>query len=378
MSRFEQLIEKAVAKAQLDDFGADDFREGLEILVSALDDEARLNDVGRHVLDGKLVKLLTYRLEIEDWYKRHPEIDDEVIETPLFGVGLPRTGSTALGNLLNEDPDARSLASWVAMQPVPPPGTVVGEDPRIAEAQKTIDLQMQFAPQLATMVPTGAHAPAECLELMALNFASHVFTSLAQVPSYVQWLLHDADMVATYRYEKRALKMLQWKLPQRPWRLKAPSHLPHIDALAEVFPDARIVATHRDPAKIMPSVNGLYETTIAMFTDAPDRRYIGRQNLDVWSLGMQRMIDFRAGGGESRCYDLDHAAVQRDPIAAVEGLYDWMGRPVTDEFRAGMQHWWQDNAAERPQASYATLEEFGLDADAVRERFADYVGRFVA
>jgi hypothetical protein len=320
--------------------------------------------------------LLTFRLEIEDWYRRHPEIDDEVVAAPLIGVGLPRTGSTALSNLLNEDPHARSLPAWQAMQPCPPPATVPSPDPRIAQSQKTIDLQMQFAPQLAAMVPTAAQGPAECLELMALSFASHVFPSLAQIPSYNHWLLHDADMVTTYRYELRVLKLLQWGLPALPWRLKAPSHLCHIEELMTVFPDARLVSTHRDPASVMTSCCGLYDAVISMFSESVDRSALGEQNLHVWTLGMRRMMDFRANGGEQRCYDIDHRDMQRQPIEAVEGLYDWLGAPVSPEFRSGMQRWWSERAAHREQATYAPLESYGLTAEQVRAEFGSYGERF--
>lgn len=377
MTRVQDLLDKAAAQTSLTDFGAETFLSGLGVLVESLDAEARLNDAGRHVVFGKLVKLLTFRLEVEDWYRRHPEIDDEVIAAPLIGVGLPRTGSTALSNLLNEDPHARSLLAWQAMQPCPPPATVPSPDPRIEQSQKTIELQMQFAPQLAAMVPTDAQGPAECLELMALSFASHVFPSLAQIPTYYNWLLYEADMVATYRYQRRVLKLLQWGLPTLPWRLKAPSHLCHVKELMTVFPDARLVSTHRDPAAVMTSCCGLYDAVISMFTESVDRAFLGEQNLRVWSLGMQRMMDFRATGGEQLCYDIDHRDVQRQPIAAVEGLYEWLGVPVSPQFRSGMQRWWRDKAADREQASYESLESYGLTAEQVRDEFAAYSERFV-
>ncbi|GFG65543.1 sulfotransferase [Mycobacterium kubicae] len=377
MTSVDELHEKACARAHLEDFGSDSYVEGLTVLVASLSTEARLNDVGRHVLFGKLVKLLVHRLQIEDWYRRHPQIEDEKLLAPLIGVGLPRTGSSALSHLLNEDPQVRSLAAWMTMEPCPPPSTVPSPDPRIAAAQKSIEQQHRAAPGLAAMVPASALGPAECVEMLALDFKSHVFGCFAHVPSYQDWLMHHADLRSAYRYERRVLKLLQWGLPQRPWRLKAPAHLPHIEALTHVFDDARLVCTHRDPVAVMPSCFGLYEATTAMFTDHVDRSLIGKQNIDTWSLGMQRMMRFRDHGGEQRCFDIDHREMQRDPIGVVERLYDWLGQPVTPQFRAGMQQWWRDNAADRQTVTYKPLEAYGQDKARVEAAFAPYIERFI-
>ncbi len=180
------------------------------------------------------------RLEIEDWYARHPEIDDEPVVAPLIGLGLPRTGSTALSCLLAEDPRARSLRLWESGQPWPPPSTVDPPDPRIATTEANMAIQNEMNPRLAALVPSSPTGPMECQELMALDFRAHYFPAFAHLPSYTEWLL-DADLTSTYRYERRALKLLQWGEPTpRPWRLKCPSHLLWLDALDTVFPDAAV------------------------------------------------------------------------------------------------------------------------------------------
>ena len=129
MPTHDDLIAAAVAATGLDDFGDDSFREGLEILVRALRDEADLNAAGEAVLYPRIVDHLGQRLQVEDWYRRHPEIGDVEIDVPLFGLGLPRTGSTALSFLLAQDPGVRFLRMWESGAPCPPPSTVAGDDP---------------------------------------------------------------------------------------------------------------------------------------------------------------------------------------------------------------------------------------------------------
>lgn len=376
MERVDDLLDVARAEVGLEDFGEPTFRDGLERLVRALREEACLNAAGEFTLRTLIIRMLKNRLEIEDWYRRHPEIDAEPIERPLIGLGLPRTGSTALSFLLAEDPAARSLRTWESGEPCPPPATVAGPDPRIARAQEQARILDELAPRMAALVPSTPTGPMECQDLMALDFKSHYFQAFAHVPSYSDWLLDDADLTPTYRYERRALKLLQWGSPARPWRLKCPSHLLFLDHLDRAFPDARFVMTHRDPAEVMVSVADVYAEVGRMFSDDVDLRYLGGLNIEQWSLAMRRALAFRDAGHEHRFFDMDHRAVQRDPIGEVRRLYAWLGEPVTPEFEAGMRRWWRENAESREQNVHPDPAEFGIDLEKVRPLFADYIARF--
>lgn len=357
---------EASAQTGLTDFGEDSFAEGLEILLSALRNEARLNERGQAFLHQRIVGYLSQRLQIEDWYLRYPEIDDVAITAPLIGLGLPRTGSTALSMLLAQDPDVRYLRRWESSQPCPPPSTVQGVDPRVpADKGEMIGTRHH--------VPGDTHGPMECHELMALDFKSHIFQSFAEIPSYSEWLVGPADLTSTYRYQRRVMKLLQWGEPQRPWRLKCPSHVLWLDALDNVFPDARFVMTHRDPTDVILSVADLYADIIGSFSAEINRPYIGTLNVEHWSLGMERALRFRADGAEDRFYDIDFRAMQSAPIGEVTGLYAWLGAPLGAEFEARMQSWWAQAAAEREPSSHADPLAFGIDINEVRPRFARYV-----
>ncbi len=367
MGEHAALMDQARSETGLEDFGDNSFREGLELLVRSIRDEARLNAAGEAYMRQRIVGHLRQRLQIEDWYRRHPEIEEVEIQSPLIGLGLPRTGSTALSCLLAEDPDTRSLRRFEATEPCPPPGTVKGLDPRIER-----DRERNRGHKSHT--PTSATLPQECQDLMALDFKAQIFLAFAQVPTYAKWLMH-ADLTSTYLYERRALKLLQWRMPAKPWRLKAPTHILYLPQLTNAFPDARFVMTHRDPAEVMLSVAAVYADIASRFTEHLDRPYHGALNVEQWSLGMQRALAFRDAGNDSRFYDIDFRAMHRDPIGEVRGLYAWLGETVTPEFEARMAAWWQQNAATREPSVPADPKDFGLQLDAIRPLFADYTAR---
>jgi hypothetical protein len=371
----DALLAAAEDATGLHDFGDDSFREGLERLVASLQKEASLNAVGEKAVPGMLVHLLSQRLQIEDWYRRHPEIDDESIAAPLFGLGLPRTGSTALAFLLAEDPDVRYLRLWEGTEPCPPPSTVAAPDPRIARTEARLALQSQVAPRLSALVPSTVTGPYECQDLMGLDFKSSYFQAFAHVPSYSRWLLHEADLDSTYRYERRALKLLQWGAPARPWRLKNPTHLLFLPQLDAAFPDARFVMTHRDPSDVMVSVADTFLEVATMFSNDIDLHYFGAVNVEHWSVGMARALAFRDAGNDHRFFDMDFRAVQRDPISEVRRLYAWLGEPVSERFEMGMKRWWKEHAESRAENVHPDPATFGLDLDRIRPLFSDYVER---
>lgn len=367
MEGYKDLIDTARRETGLEDFGGDGFREGLERLVHSLNAEARLNAVGDHALRDRILLHLRQRLMVEDWYRRHPEINDEQIREPLFGVSLPRTGSSALSFLLSSDPEIRYLRVWESSRPCPPPSTVQGPDPRRGDDASATDALLKGGRR----TPTGIDGAMECQDLMALDFKSQIFQAFAQIPSYSEWQL-GADHTETYLYQRRVLKLLQWGEPARPWRLKAPTHMLYLDALDNAFPDARFVMTHRDPTDVMLSVATVYADIIEKFTDAVDYHYIGELNVQCWSEAMRRTIAFRARGNEDRFHDIHFRAMQHDPLGEVRGLYAGLGQKISPAFADAMAAWWESNsAAER--MTKPDPAKFGLDFNRVRDQFADYL-----
>ena len=370
------LVDAACERAGCSDFGEDTWQEGLGVLVQSLNDDAALSETGVAAMTDQIVGYLVNRLEVERWHGEHPEIAEQAIAAPLFGLGLPRTGSTALSFLLAQDPARRPLRVWEASHPCPPPETATEHtDPRIAIAQAGIDFTNDLFPGFAGMIPTAADGPQECIVPMGFDLRSVIFEGMALVPGYAAWL-RDCDMEPAYRYHRRVLQLLQWRCPPDRWWLKSPAHMLSIDALDVVYPDARFVMTHRDVARVLPSVSALYSTFIGVLSDRCDPLAIGAHTTATWRTALERLIDFRDRGNEGRFVDLSFDAVQRDPIGQVTALYAQLGDELTGDARQRMEAWWAESSKDRSGPGTYSAAEFGLDHAAIAAQFAFYTDRF--
>ena len=377
VDRVDQLLQRARETTGLSDFGEESYREGLQILIDSADREAQFNATGRTAFDAQLVDLLCNRLQIEYWYRQHPEIEDQDIVAPLIGLGLPRTGSTALSCLLAEDPAARCIRNWEAQWPCPPPETATQHsDPRIARATESLAQRHQQFPRMKMMVPSTATSPTECQTFMGYDFKSQLFQASAHIPDYAHWLHHEADLVPTYRYVKRVLKLLQWRCPPGRWRLKNPSHILFIEALAAVFPDARFWMTHRDITQVLPSVADLYFELHKAFSDEVDRGWLGDVNIEFCELGMQRVIAYRDAGNDDRFFDVQFVDFQKDPLPVLENLYRFLGEEFSDEARRRMERWRRDTPRNKHGEHHYEASDFNINLAQLRDRFQFYSERF--
>ena len=379
-ARIDDVVAQAQALTGLTDFGGDSWRTGLEVLVRSADAEAEFNDLGERSFVASLVKPLVNRLQVEDWYARHPEIDEQDVQIELLGAGFPRTGSTALSHLLAEDPAFRNLRIWEEQTPCPPPGISAEDDEaRISGARAIVDMGRDHAAaRMRSMLPQSATGPMEDHDLMALEFTAQTFLVGAHIPTYANWFA-NCDMEATYRYEKRVLKLLQWKTPQKVWRLKSPTHTMFLESYERVFPDARFVQTHRDVSKVLPSVSDVYYSMLESGNPGIDPIYVGELNMDQWGIALDRCLTFRADPArDAKFFDMGFTQFQADPVAEIQRLYDWLGDELTDDTVARMLAW----RAENPKDKYGKHEydgaKYGITDAALNARFGAYRSRFSA
>ena len=374
----ESMVRAAQRRTKLSDFGDDRFRVGFRQLLQSCREEARLKPFGRWIMRNRLIMSLENRLKVQEDLKRHPEILDVPIRQPLFVVGLPRSGTSLLYNLLAKDPASRPLLMWESFWPSPPPEPETRQrDPRIKQARQAVKAMCWMAPQLPVahaLVPDG---PEECLPLLLNTFACPGFLMMAHLPGYEQWLRElDFDgRIAVYREYKAQLQLLQWRCPGRRWLLKCPVHLATMDALFHAFPDACVVQTHRDPAKVVPSVCSLFAMFRGMATDHIDPTRMGPQAADSMLELVKRAMEAREKT-PGRVFDLAYADLVDDPAGAVHRIYEHFGYDCDPRMDAGMNEWLNGNPRHKKGVHRYDLSQFGLDRSAIEQLFGPYCERF--
>jgi hypothetical protein len=372
--RADDLLAEARERTGLADFGDPSFGEGLGVLLDELP-RAELSELGRMVWRARLLTHLTQRLRVLDVLARHPEIERQALPAPVFIVGLPRTGTTALSHLLAQDPATRSLRVWESAQPVPPPETASEHsDPRIEVAAKQLEAMRQLSPRLAAMhedTPTG---PTENHDLLGMSFRTFHFEGMAFVPGYVAWWL-GCDMEPAYRLMRRTLQLLQWRCPPTRWLLKSPPDSFFLDAVLAAFPDARFVMTHRDPAAVLGSVCSLIATMYEMTGKPPSAARIGAAELASWSEAMRRLLAVRARIGEARFADVHFHDLVADPLGTAAGAHARLGLPFPPAAESAMRAYAALNPRGKHGEHLYRLEDFGLERAGVHAEFRFYTER---
>lgn len=362
----------------LEDFGSDHYREGLLRTVDALNDEADLNDLGAVIQHATISNALIQRLRVEETYRLHPEIEDEVVGGPVFVIGLPRTGTTALSQLVANDPRFRSLRTWESQACTPPPEAATQHtDPRIAQCAEGIAMMDEMFPRMRSMHSSEPEAATECQDLMGMSFRTFHFDGVVRVPGYLAWLL-QCDMRETYAYHRRVLKLLQWHCPPTLWHLKTPVHMFALDALVEAYPNAKFLWSHRDPAKVLGSVCSLIHYVRSWSSDRDDAAELGAEQLDSWAEAVRRAMAFRRRVGDERFVDVSFAELQQDSVATVARAYAGLGLELGPEARSRVQDWARSHAPGSRGGHAYDLADYGLAAAQVRERFSDYLATYDA
>ncbi|HEU0196439.1 MAG TPA: sulfotransferase [Nevskiaceae bacterium] len=379
----ESLIAAALTANQgLEDFGDPRFRDGLDVLCTALDQEAGLSPNGRALMRQKLVTQLGNRLRVEDYFQRHPEIAQEEIAAPVVIAGLPRTGTTKLHRLLARDPRFWWMAFWESQFPVPLPGdTLANPSARIAAGHAACDAMTQAMPELVAMHPMEADEPDEEVMLMEHSFLS-AFNAYADIPTYSAWLTRQ-DQTRVYEYLKRMLQFLQWQKRQRGlaaqrWVLKAPHHLLRMDTLLRVFPGVQVVLTHRDPLQSIPSIASFIHALWGIYSDDASASDAGHE----WSDLMQRALAHTMKVRETapaQFLDVRFEDTVKQPLAVVQRIYEFVGWPLTHDAEAAMRAWIEaDNQRRQHEVRHRyTADQFGLSAEQISRDFAVYRERYI-
>ena len=373
----EALMAAAMQRTELSDWGDDNFREGLRVLLHSYEIDAHLSLLGRYLIRADLTRILSNRLSIQQELTRHPEILREKICRPLFITGMPRTGSTLLHRLLAQDPNSRTLRLWEAINPIPPPDKKTKQsDPRIAKLERHIRLVGLLLPKLTAIHTSNASSPEECGLLLRHHIpAPNGHEVLANAISYKNWA-YQQDMTPTYRYYRQQLQLLQWRSPGTPWILKAPGHLSVLDALLKVFPDACLIQTHRDPLTVIASYTSLKFATMSITSDDVNLKQVGQIVTDRFAKEVGRGLQIRAVLNSARIYDVFYDELVANPITTAHQIYTHFGYKITSKMEYEMKVWVKQNPQHRHGIHHYALDQFGLDRTTIQKRFVNYYKTF--
>jgi hypothetical protein len=372
----DEVVSAAVEAAGSDDFGSDEFVEGLTVLCESANEQAQLSELGQFAVQQNIIGGLVNRLKVHDWASKHPEVAEERIDAPVIVIGMFRAGTTFLSQLFDQDPGNRALLRWEAADSVPPPTQeTYRAGPRVDAATEAIEMLESLNPQMKIVHHEDADGPTECITLLGQDFKSLTWEAMANVPAYSDWLL-AADYRSAYDYHRTVLQVLQSGGRRGVWTLKSPNHAIALEALTSVYPDARLVLLHRDPTVLCASACSLISTLTGTFSDADHSAYIAEHWTRLLEVFVERIEKFRSDHPEHEIIDLHYADLVSDPLRAVETIYRACDRDVDDRARLAVSAC----IAANPKGRFGThgyrLEDFGLQSDTLRERFAEYVKNY--
>jgi hypothetical protein len=370
----EVRAELGVDGRGVDGFGDERFLEPLDVLLPALEREAELTVLGRWITRRFLLRLLLVRAQTVAYVEGDPGVRDEVLARPVFVTGAPRTGTTILHALLAQDARSRVPEGWELLRPVPPPDPETYPDAiRVELAERELRTPALVTGTLDAIHEYRGRMLKECVSSMSFEFRSEEFTARYHVPSYVAWL-GACDMTPAYEWHRLVLQVLQRRMRTERWVLKSPVHLHSLPTLLAVFPDARLVVTHRDPLAVLGSVTSLVATMRWTHSDHVDYADIGRYHADLYSRSLDGLVDLTESGAlaGTQVRHTHYDAFMRDPLGAVVAVADAIGVPVDDATSAAMRAYLDAH----PQGAHGThrysFDDLHLDPADARTRFARY------
>ena len=373
------LHAEATEKTGLSDFGADHYREGMDVFLRALEAEADLTLLGRMTARAYVVKLLASRLRIEAAIAHTPALLERPLERPVIIVGLPRTGTSHLHNLLSVHPDLRFLPYWEACEPIPVPGDVArsgAPDPRIARVQATLDQGTALIPHQQAMHELDAHTPHEEIGFFEMDFACPIFSNRFQVPTYRAWY-RKADLTPSYGYVRRVLQVVSGlRDGGKRWVLKSPMHLEQIGPLMKVHPNARVVLTFRDPARVI----------LSLATMTAYGRRVVQRTIDPVRIGQEvaTMIQQRFDAAvrdvhlipASQRRDVHFESYMKDPMTVVREVLDFAGLDASEATMGRMRAYQDRNPRGKFGRVIYRYEDVGLDPEVLRQASRVYREKF--
>ncbi|MFT7529892.1 MAG: hypothetical protein ACI9FD_000895 [Gammaproteobacteria bacterium] len=374
-----ELMQRAREMTGIDKVDAD-IKEALERLVDSLNTEAQLSEEGARHIQIRILTVLTNRLRMQRDYDAHPEIDVQRIVQPHILTGAGRSGSTKMHKVLAASGDFKYLRFWNQYNPSLLTGRRA-EDPseRIIGANnftRWFDERVPLARQIHSY--ESFEPEEETFLFDHIRFLINFNITHTTAPSYMNWVMGQ-DMVAQLSDLKQWLKYLQWQFfdeDDRPWVLKNPLYSGMEPILAQVFPGAVMVSTHRDPAARVSSSAGLTFNFKKAYSEVDRSQEVGTGMLDLMAHFANQYVTGREAYPEVKILDIGYRELIKDSDDVVRKIYDFAGRSLPDKVVSNIAAWEEKNRQHKHGVYKYSMEQYGISNEMIQEKFQAYIQRF--
>lgn len=374
----QELHELVAGEVGSDDFGPQDYQAGLTVLLQSMDYDPHFTELGRRIAWGMVVGVLKGRVHAIRAMKENPGFDDYQISNPVVITGIPRSGTTALHRLMAVDQRFQGLQTWLLDMPMPRPSEETWEEyPQFHETVRQLEARYASAPDKRAAHHMIADEVEECCLMLRQGFASNLWSCGWSAPTYDAWWQSVSEW-PSYRHYYRCVQLIGSNDRDKRWLLKNPGHINTLELLFALYPDARVIQTHRDPARAVPSISALL---MRMHNEMEEGRYeqrahiMGQREVAKWSIAVDRAERVRRHH-PGRVLDVLHGEFHREPMKVIEGIYDFIGMDLTDDLRNAFAR----RIAAKPELAHGVhrydIADFGMSEGEVRARFGGYVQRY--
>ena len=374
----QKMLDDASTTTGLDDFGDSDFLDGLNQYLTSVNNQSQLNPLGQYLTYSGTLRLLNNRLWAEQLIKENPDILDMPFQPPVVVLGLARSGTTRLHRLLACDEQFLNLKSWESVHPVPwteSNRNDYANDPRISSIDSALKAVMYLGPQIAAIHPLGAHEVEEEVGLIQHGFESPIFNTMTHTPGYAIWQM-EHDNIASYRYMKRLMQLISWYRKDdvsKPWVLKTPQHMQDLSSLMQVFPNAKLLCTHRDPVKAVGSICSTAWNSLVRDQNSLNPFDVGEEWFTLYQNWVDHAHSVRTNDVScEQQIDILYEGINKNWRTEISRIYAYLDIPLTEKTLNTMQNWLDDSGEYKPGGHKYSLADFGLNESNVEAAFSQY------
>ena len=373
----QYILNAAMNSTSFNNWGSNSFQEGMRKLLNSSIKEAKLHFFGRQFLQKGCIRAVKDRIRLQKAFQKNQEILNTPVEKPVFILGLPRTGTTFLQNLLFRNDQFRHLHYWEQVAVGPQPTHKNLKDNYIIKSSVSfVDNLKTIAPEFFIAHEINPYGPEECNGLMERNFTSIIYFMFRNIPSYMEWF-QAHDMTETYDYHKQQLQFLGYHFSKKQWVLKAPVHLFFLKYLFKTYPDAQIVHLHRDPLEVIPSMASLVVISRQIHSNHVSVQETANQILDWVRKIITNSIAYRDETDSDQFLDLAYTDLVKDPLNTINQIYKWLGFDINNEIQSDISSWLENSKRKRVgKAHHYSLEQFNLTETKIQNEFNHYYDRY--